>query len=60
MTAIAFTGVTPASLGDLLKGYGLIATPRSSIGRVGNELTLCNRCCGRWRRASRSHRRGCH
>jgi CRISPR-associated protein Csx17 len=26
VTAIAFTGVTPASLGDLLKGYGLIAT----------------------------------
>jgi len=26
VTAIVFTGVTPASLGELLKGYGLIAT----------------------------------
>lgn len=36
MTAIAFTGVTPASLGDLLKGYGLIAT----LGAVHRDTSF--------------------
>jgi CRISPR-associated protein Csx17 len=36
VTAIVFTGATPASLGDLLKGYGLIAT----LGTVHRDTSF--------------------